>query len=228
MAKQPPQSQKTPQPAREPAPRPTTQPASQRTPARVSAAAEPRGEGPRPSAATPSPRPEPAGEGAAQRDLVDLTTSQPLPSELRELAQRAREARAQAYAPYSRFQVGAAVRDGEGRIFTGANIENASYGLAVCAERTAILAAVLAGAREVTQVAVCTSLWPPAAPCGMCRQTLAEFAHDAEVVLVSPSGPAQRTRLSVLLPQAFRPRDLEAFAAQSEGKPPSWTGTRRT
>jgi cytidine deaminase len=207
MAKQPPQSQQTPRNSNK-------------------AAAEPQGS--RPSTATPSRPLEPAAEGAAQRDLIDITTSQPLPAELRELALRARAARAQAYAPYSRFQVGAAVRDGEGRIFVGANIENASYGLAVCAERTAILAAVLAGAREVTQVAVCTSLWPPAAPCGMCRQTLAEFAHDAEVVLVSPSGPAQRTRLSVLLPQAFRPRDLEAFAAQSEGKPPSWTGTRRT
>lgn len=171
----------------------------------------------------PAPAAPPAP--AASRDLFDITNSQPLPPELRELALKAREVRAQAYAPYSRFQVGAAVRDGQGRVFVGANVENASYGLAVCAERTAILAAVLAGAREITQVAVCTSLWPPAAPCGMCRQTLAEFAHEAEVVLLSPSGPVQRTRLSVLLPQAFRPRDLEAFAAQSSGQSPPKSGT---
>lgn len=178
-----------------------------------------------PSPQSPSQPPLSPSGTTPVRDLFDITTSQPLPTDLRELALSAREVRAQAYAPYSRFQVGAAVRDGDGRIFTGANVENASYGLAVCAERTAILAAVLAGARQITQVAVCTSLWPPAAPCGMCRQTLAEFAHEAEVVLLSPSGPVQRTRLSVLLPQAFRPRDLEAFANQSGLPGPARTTT---
>jgi cytidine deaminase len=147
--------------------------------------------------------------------VLDAGTNQPLPAELVELIAAARTAQAQAYAPYSGFAVGAAVRTSDGRIFPGANVENASYGLAVCAERTAVLAAVLAGARQVVAVAVCTSLWPPAAPCGMCRQTLAEFAHDAEIVLCSPSGPAQRTRLAVLLPNAFRPSDLAQFAQQS-------------
>lgn len=151
--------------------------------------------------------------------VLDADSNHPLPRELAELIAAARLAQGKAYAPYSGFSVGAAVRLGDGRIFTGANVENASYGLAVCAERTAVLAAVFAGGRQVVAVAVCTSLWPPAAPCGMCRQTLAEFAHDAEVVLCSPSGPAQRTRLSVLLPHAFRPADLEQFAAQTSPSP---------
>ncbi len=166
-----------------------------------------------PAAAPPPPA---AGEGPT---VLDADTNQPLPRDLAELIAAARAVQSQAYAPYSGFSVGAAVRTSDGRIFAGANIENASYGLAVCAERTAVLAAVLAGARQLVGVAVCTSLWPPAAPCGMCRQTLAEFAHDAEVVLCSPSGPAQRTRLAVLLPHAFRPSDLAQFAEQSQPAP---------
>ena len=164
-----------------------------------------------------SPAP-PATENASERlsAVLDAATNQPLPLELVEIITAARAAQSQAYAPYSGFSVGAAVRTSDGRIFAGANVENASYGLAVCAERTAVLAAVLAGARQVVAVAVCTSLWPPAAPCGMCRQTLAEFARDAEVVLCSPSGPAQRTRLAVLLPHAFRPSDLAQFAEQNQ------------
>src|SRR5262245_28508295 len=95
--------------------------------------------------------------------------------EVAELVAAARAARERAYAPYSAFLVGAALRTADGRLFVGANVENASYGLSVCAERTAILAAVNAGAREVRAIAVSTDLDPPAAPCGMCRQTLAEF-----------------------------------------------------
>ena len=177
-----------------------------------------------PPAAAPSAA---APRAAAQDDelvVLDADSRQPLPRELGELIAAARAVQSKAYAPYSGFAVGSAVRLADGRIFTGANVENASYGLAVCAERTAVLAAVLAGGRQVVAVAVCTSLWPPAAPCGMCRQTLAEFAHDAEVVLCSPSGPAQRTRLSVLLPHAFRPSDLEQFAEQT---PPAARAKRR-
>lgn len=175
-----------------------------------------------------APRSQSGGEPRAAKDpnhpvqVLDAASNQPLPPELAELISAARAAQSQAYAPYSGFAVGAAVRTGDGRVFTGANVENASYGLAVCAERTAVLAAVLAGARQVVAVAVCTSLWPPAAPCGMCRQTLAEFARDAEIVLCSPSGPAQRTRLAVLLPHAFRPSDLEQFAEQNQ--PPRGKG----
>lgn len=142
--------------------------------------------------------------------IIDMATGEPLPPLLHDLAERARQAQALAYAPYSRFPVGAALRSSDGRVFVGANVENASYGLTVCAERTAMYQAVLAGARQVAAIAICTNLSPPAAPCGMCRQTLAEFAEEAQIVLLSPSGQAQVTTLSTLLPQAFRPSALIA------------------
>jgi len=118
------------------------------------------------------------------------------------LIDAARAVRQQAYAPYSRFQVGAAVEAIDGRVFTGCNVENASYGLTLCAERAAIAAAVAAGAREFRRVAVATDSDPPAPPCGACRQVLAEFAMDADVVSV---GPVQRAEWKVrdLLPSAF-------------------------
>jgi cytidine deaminase len=140
-----------------------------------------------------------------------------LPSELRELVDAARAVRGRAYAPYSGFAVGAAVRAEDGRIYSGANVENASYGLSVCAERAAVLSAALAGVRVLKAVAVCTDLDPPAAPCGMCRQTLAEFATDCDVVLCRPtetSDEVVRTRLHELLPRAFSPASLHAFAQQ--------------
>ena len=118
-------------------------------------------------------------------------------------------ARGNAYAPYSAYLVGAAVRTASGRVFTGANVENASYGLTLCAERAAIAAAVNAGERRLSAIAVVTQSEPPAAPCGMCRQTLAEFAgDDLEIVLVSASGKRLKTTLGALLPHAFRPAAL--------------------
>lgn len=149
-----------------------------------------------------------------------------LPADLAELVQRAQAARTMAYAPYSQFLVGAAVRTSDGRVYAGANVENASYGLSVCAERSAILAAVLAGTRELSAIAVCTELAPPAAPCGMCRQTLAEFATDCPVVLCGPrglDGEVLVMRLRELLPHAFVPATLHAFTetlgSQSDTQP---------
>ena len=124
-----------------------------------------------------------------------------------ELVAAALDARRLAYAPYSKFTVGAAVRARDGRVFVGANVENASYGLAICAERAAVVAAVLAGARELIGAAVATTTSPPASPCGMCRQTLIEFASDMPVVLVS-DGERIVTRLAELLPGAFRGEEL--------------------
>lgn len=121
-----------------------------------------------------------------------------------ELVAAALTARARAYAPYSQFSVGAAVRARDGRVFEGANMENASYGLAICAERAAVVAAVMAGARDLEAVAIASSISPPASPCGMCRQTLAEFAHDLRVILVNDRGERADTTLAELLPRPFR------------------------
>jgi cytidine deaminase len=119
----------------------------------------------------------------------------------------ARAVRRRAYAPYSRFAVGAAVWDEAGRIHVGCNVENASYGLTVCAERNAVAAAVAAGAAAIGAVAIVTRLRPAAPPCGACRQVLAELGGDDTVVLLaSPTGDARELRLGDLLPQAFRLR----------------------
>jgi cytidine deaminase len=128
---------------------------------------------------------------------------------MKELIEAARAVRAHAHAPYSRYQVGAAVRAGSGKIYVGANIENASYGLALCAERSAVAAAISAGEKNIGAVAVVTATSPPAAPCGMCRQVLAEFgADDLPIALVNDAGERTDTTLGALLPHAFRSGDL--------------------
>jgi cytidine deaminase len=124
------------------------------------------------------------------------------------LARAAAAARRKAYAPYSRFRVGAAVR-ANGRIHAGCNVENASYGLTVCAERAAVASAVAAGARAIEAVAVASGTVPPTPPCGMCLQTLAEFAGPGlPVLLVGSRGSRQETTLGALLPHAFTKRFL--------------------
>jgi len=124
-----------------------------------------------------------------------------------ELVSAAEAARERAYAPYSGFSVGAAVSDDQGRIFAGANVENASYGLAICAERSAIASAVSAGARHLRELVVVTGSHPPSAPCGACRQVMLEFGPDMRVTAVGPQG-ARTWRLVDLLPDPFGPEDL--------------------
>jgi cytidine deaminase len=127
-----------------------------------------------------------------------------------ELARRALAARQLAYAPYSKYLVGCAVLAG-GEVFAGANVENASYGLACCAERAAVVQAVLAGHRELEAVAVATQSSPPAAPCGMCLQTLSEFTGDPaklRVLLVNADGERRDFTLAELFPQGFRREQL--------------------
>jgi cytidine deaminase len=124
------------------------------------------------------------------------------------LARAARVARKRAYAPYSGFRVGAAVRAGRG-VHAGCNIENASYGLTVCAERVAVSAAVAAGARRLDAVAIASATSPPTPPCGMCLQTLAEFAGpELPVRLVGEDGAVVDTSLGELLPRAFTKKFL--------------------
>ena len=126
----------------------------------------------------------------------------------RRLIAAARRAAAAAYAPYSRFPVGAAVLMADGRVFTGCNVENASFGLTNCAERTALFAAVAAGSRRLRAVAVFTPTPGPTLPCGACRQVLHEFGADAQVLSVCAGAGRTETTLAALLPHAFGPKDL--------------------
>ena len=119
-----------------------------------------------------------------------------------DLVRRAREARERAYAPYSRFPVGAAVVDELGRTFTGANVENASYGLTMCAERVAIFSAVAAGARGIKAMAVSAQTHKPVSPCGACRQVLAEFCKPSTPVY---SDAGESPALAWTARNCFRP-----------------------
>lgn len=125
-----------------------------------------------------------------------------------ELLDLAAAARAQAYVPYSRFPVGAALVAADGRVFTGCNVENASYGLTCCAERTAVFKAVSEGVRAFTAIAVVADTPGPASPCGACRQVLVEFGPDARVLLANLRGEVQSTTPRELLPGFFGPADL--------------------
>ena len=114
----------------------------------------------------------------------------------------ARAAQARAYAPYSNFRVGAAVETETGDVYVGCNVENASYGLTICAERAAVCAAVAGGARELRRVVVVSDADPPAAPCGACRQVLSEFGANFRVDAVGPKRSVSWT-IAELLPAAF-------------------------
>jgi len=119
------------------------------------------------------------------------------------LARAATAARSGAYAPYSGFAVGAAVLTDQGVVVPGANVENAVYGLGICAERVAIASAVAQGAKRIQAVAVCTDVEPPARPCGPCLQVIAEFADDIPILLLSTQGMRQLSSARELLPQPF-------------------------
>ena len=112
-------------------------------------------------------------------------------------------ARENAFAPYSKFRVGAAIEDSAGRIHTGCNVENATYGLTVCAERVAVFKAVSEGVRKFRRVAIAADTDSLTPPCGACRQILWEFCGDIEIVLVNPRGKTETHRLKDLFPKPF-------------------------
>ncbi len=127
-----------------------------------------------------------------------------------DLVSLATEAQETAYAPYSKFHVGAAIR-ASGQNYSGANVENASYGLSMCAERTALFTAVRAGSQDLEEVVVITDASPPSSPCGACRQVLFEFAKDANAVVVTavnPQGEQRQWTLAQLLPDGFKGDEL--------------------
>jgi len=125
------------------------------------------------------------------------------------LARRARAAARASYSPYSRFPVGAAVLTSTGKVFTGCNVENASYGLCNCAERTAIFTAVTAGENRLRCVVVYTPTPAATMPCGACRQVIHEFGPDARVIAVCDGDERVDTTLEALLPGAFGPDNLK-------------------
>lgn len=132
----------------------------------------------------------------------------PSPAQLKKLKAAAKEAATRAYAPYSRFRVGAAVLTESGKIFAGCNVENASYGLCNCAERTAIFSAVAAGERKFKCVAVYTPTKTATAPCGACRQVIHEFGPHIRVHGFCAGPDCIDTSIRALLPAAFGPADL--------------------
>lgn len=133
---------------------------------------------------------------AISADLVDRLIS------------AAKDASARAYCPYSHFAVGAAVLTEDGAIFVGCNVENASYGLTICAERCAVFQAVAHGSRQIRAVVVYTPTPDPTSPCGACRQVINEFGPHADVMAVCDGPTVLRQTVAVLLPNAFGPGNL--------------------
>jgi cytidine deaminase len=121
-----------------------------------------------------------------------------------ELIEQAKLAMGNAYAPYSGVKVGAALLDKSGRIFLGCNVENASYGLTICAERTAIGCAITSGSHDFTAIAIVNSTGKAFSPCGACCQVLAEFSDKIKVIMVSQKGKVARSDIRSLLPDAFK------------------------
>lgn len=133
-----------------------------------------------------------------------------------EVVAAALAARGRSVAPFSNFLVGAAVRTDTGKIFTGCNIESASYGLTVCAERVAIWKALSEGERNFTNLAVAADTQTLTPPCGTCRQIIWEFAKHADIVMVNLRGDQEAVHIENLLPRAFDARFLKEFSARKQ------------
>ena len=138
-----------------------------------------------------------------------MTTGATTPGD-EDLVRIASLARQRAYAPYSKYRVGAAIRTRRGKVTAGANVENASYGLTVCAERTAAFAAVNAGDKQFDAIAIVIDDERLPTPCGACRQVLAEFSPEMRVILATTGGLRKATTLRDLLPDPFLPENLHS------------------
>jgi cytidine deaminase len=128
--------------------------------------------------------------------------------EFKKLIKEAEKARKRAYTPYSKFQVGAAVLCADGKIFTGCNIENASFGLTICAERVAISKAISEGSTQFEAIAVIGDTAKPCSPCGACRQVISEFGDDIPLIMANLKGDVKIKKIKELLPEAFGKNDL--------------------
>ena len=128
----------------------------------------------------------------------------------KELIEKAKRARLKAYAPYSKFKVGAALLTKRGKVYTGANVENATYGLTVCAERIAVFKAANRGDKDFVKIAVVADKNPPVTPCGACRQVLSEFTKDLKIICANLQGKVKTYTLRGLLPQAFEKRSTDS------------------
>ena len=126
-----------------------------------------------------------------------------------ELVGMAMKAKENAYVPYSKFRVGAAVLTTDGKVFTGCNVENASYGATNCAERTAVFKAVSEGYKEFQAIAINTDAEHPTFPCGICRQVIVEFSKDLKVYVSNRSGDYEEYNIGQLIPGAFTNKDME-------------------
>ena len=124
------------------------------------------------------------------------------------LIKEAEKARKRAYTPYSKFKVGAAILTSDGKIFTGCNIENASFGLTVCAERVAILKAISEGSTEFEAIAIIGDTDQPCSPCGACRQVVSEFGEKIKIIMSNLKGDIKIKKIGELLPKAFSKNDL--------------------
>ncbi len=146
------------------------------------------------------------------------------PDEFQELTAAAEAVAVNAYAPYSHLRVGAALEGESGRVYTGCNVENSSFGLTVCAERAAVFQAVARGEKAFTRLAIFTPDAGPLSPCGACRQVLAEMGRDIPILSIGRGGLAREFRLSELLPQAFGWPAGEGTTEAEEGEDHSASG----
>lgn len=128
--------------------------------------------------------------------------------EYKKLIKEAEKARKRAYTPYSKFKVGAAILTSDGKIFTGCNIENASFGLTVCAERVAISKAISEGSYKFKAIVIVGDTNRPCSPCGACRQVISEFGEDIKIIMSNLKGDIKIKKIRELLPEAFNKNDL--------------------